>query len=649
MAKVGRAAFGELPMGRNVRSEPMFRHANAAFRGVTRRLRLQAALDAGALLLLAGLAAAAIAITLQKLHMADSASPWLLLAPALPLLGVVLGALRSVPPLKVAQLLDRELGSPDLLGSAWSFVQLPEATWTPFMRACVQQAERAADRADPVRAFPLRMPRSLTFAVPLALAVCALALFDRAMPVQDAPTPSHKPHLLHEDDIAAFTHELAPLLLAQANDSTANDAAKELNTLVEALKDGTVDRLEALQALRELSKRLDAGTLVEDDAALREALRELGRTITQDTLAESVAEALRAGDASKAETELQQLAERLRTQPPRAADLRKLAQALLHAQSKQASDRLAQGRNEQQRLLKQKQAQEEPNEALDRLLKKKERELDTFERETAPRERAERQLDNLQRELSSAAHGLGERNAQQSAEHLEKAAQELAKAAQSQLSSERRKQLKERVQQLREMISKQRSQSQSREDAQAKAGQDGKPQPGADAQRLSLSRFVEAARGASGKPDSAGERPGAEASGMRMMKGQGAKPGESVLMSAPEGKGGEPVAVVNQPGNVNDPLAGQGGRPESANEASKLASKHIDTKVEGEQREGPSRSEVILESGQRGFASRPYERVHTDYERHAEAVLERDKIPGGYRFYVRRYFQLIRPREVQDE
>jgi hypothetical protein len=27
-------------------------------------------------------------------------------------------------------------------------------------------------------------------------------------------------------------------------------------------------------------------------------------------------------------------------------------------------------------------------------------------------------------------------------------------------------------------------------------------------------------------------------------------------------------------------------------------------------------------------------------------VLERDRVPPGYRFYVRRYFQLIRPRDA---
>jgi hypothetical protein len=54
---------------------------------------------------------------------------------------------------------------------------------------------------------------------------------------------------------------------------------------------------------------------------------------------------------------------------------------------------------------------------------------------------------------------------------------------------------------------------------------------------------------------------------------------------------------------------------------------------------------VIFESGQRGFADEGYAKVHDDYVRHAESVLERERIPGGYRYYVRRYFQLIRPRE----
>ena len=61
--------------------------------------------------------------------------------------------------------------------------------------------------------------------------------------------------------------------------------------------------------------------------------------------------------------------------------------------------------------------------------------------------------------------------------------------------------------------------------------------------------------------------------------------------------------------------------------------------------QGPSNSEVILAAAERGFKGGPYKKVYKDYRTHAEAEINKDEIPDGYRFYVRRYFQLIRPRE----
>ncbi len=78
----------------------------------------------------------------------------------------------------------------------------------------------------------------------------------------------------------------------------------------------------------------------------------------------------------------------------------------------------------------------------------------------------------------------------------------------------------------------------------------------------------------------------------------------------------------------------------------RLNTQRRNTRVEGEHSgDGPSRSEVILGAANRGFVGEGYRQVYTDYEDHAEEVLERDEVPPGYRFYVRRYFQLIRPRE----
>ena len=103
------------------------------------------------------------------------------------------------------------------------------------------------------------------------------------------------------------------------------------------------------------------------------------------------------------------------------------------------------------------------------------------------------------------------------------------------------------------------------------------------------------------------------------------------------GQGGGP----REPG----PGAGHGHDPTMLEDPTRTAGTRQTVRVEGEQGEGPSRSEVIVGASQRGFSGRPYAETYAEYNGHAEEVLERDEVPAGYRFYVRRYFQLIRPRE----
>ena len=73
-----------------------------------------------------------------------------------------------------------------------------------------------------------------------------------------------------------------------------------------------------------------------------------------------------------------------------------------------------------------------------------------------------------------------------------------------------------------------------------------------------------------------------------------------------------------------------------------------DTEVAGQDTgQGASRSEVIQGAAERGFASHTYVKVYREYHQVAEEALQKDEVPGGYRFYVRRYFELIRPRDTQ--
>jgi hypothetical protein len=79
--------------------------------------------------------------------------------------------------------------------------------------------------------------------------------------------------------------------------------------------------------------------------------------------------------------------------------------------------------------------------------------------------------------------------------------------------------------------------------------------------------------------------------------------------------------------------------------ATQLDSKRRATRVQGQEGEGPSRSETILGSAEKGFASRGYRRVYTDYSSVVEEVMQKEQIPPGYRYYIKRYFQLIKPRD----
>jgi hypothetical protein len=111
-------------------------------------------------------------------------------------------------------------------------------------------------------------------------------------------------------------------------------------------------------------------------------------------------------------------------------------------------------------------------------------------------------------------------------------------------------------------------------------------------------------------------------------------------MGQQQGQGQQGTGPASQ-----GPGAGIGHDPTMLDDPTHLGGSRQTVRVEGQQGEGPTRSEVIRSSAQRGFASRDYRDVYTDYSGHAEEVLEQDEVPPGYRSYVRRYFQLIRPRD----
>ena len=112
-----------------------------------------------------------------------------------------------------------------------------------------------------------------------------------------------------------------------------------------------------------------------------------------------------------------------------------------------------------------------------------------------------------------------------------------------------------------------------------------------------------------------------------------------------EGEGG--VKTAQKSDEKGGDSSGKGHK-EGEGSATDLDSKRIDTELKGKKGAGPSRSEVIKKASQSGFANRKYKDAYEEYEKAVEEVLEQEKVPPGYRHYVRRYFDFIRPQKDSD-
>ena len=129
-------------------------------------------------------------------------------------------------------------------------------------------------------------------------------------------------------------------------------------------------------------------------------------------------------------------------------------------------------------------------------------------------------------------------------------------------------------------------------------------------------------------------------------------PGGQKILTIQRGSGSGGSGSGGQGGGESPGSKGYGSGHDDhvQGQASSLKGETQDTQVAGQDTgQGGSRSEVIQGAAERGFASKGYTRVYTEYHTVAEEALGKDEIPGGYRFYVRRYFDLIRPRDDQQK
>ncbi len=639
-------------------------------------MRLSRALQVLPSALVVALAIAAVTLTVRK-TLPDRLSNLgaieiLAAAAALVLIALLAVMLRRLSPSAGTIALDRHHQLHDRLTNALAFEAIPSADRSALMEVAIDDACEHASRLEPSKAVPLRAPSDLLAPFAIGAGVAALALLYVPSAVVVPPQVKQIDALaMSPDDIELF-RDAAKALERPDQSPEMKAAVDKFNQLIEDIANKRLDRTEAFRKMETIERELFKGAEA-DAKELEEALKDAAEELKKSELSRPVGESLEKKDLEKAKKDLKALAEQLKSgKKPDKAALEKLKQALAKAseRKKEALAALNEKRNEirEDLLQKKNQKKDDPDagaksEEEDRLLKKKERELERLDREAEQKERVGRQLERLDRELSKAAQDLM-KDLGLSAQDLEQAAEDINRMQQEQLSEKEKEELRQRLEELREQI---RQQGQAGKKRMARMMKFGKRARGSQGQ----GQKGDGEKGDGDKGDQEGDdqegqegKDGEGQEGKDGKDGQGQKgggkgqqwvigPGGKKILIPGMGQGaGQGAGQGSGPGK-DGPGSGQGGKEAGTGHDGNLAGKRTDLKSgttdvqqQGiDTQQGPSNSQVILSAAERGFKGSGYKKVFKDYHTVAEQQINKDQVPDGYRFYVHRYFQLIRPRE----
>jgi hypothetical protein len=413
--------------------------------------------------------------------------------------------------------------------------------------------------------------------------------------------------------------------------------------------------------MHEIESKLLEGRAL-DAKALEEELKMRASALKKSELSKPAAEALEKQDFAKAEREMKALAKKMREKPDAfaKAELERLREAMKKAAEgqKERMAALEQRREELRQALLQRKTTG-PDGGVDpeeeRLLHNKQRELERLDREHETSEGTSRRLDRLDRDIAQAAEDIM-RQLGDAAKDLDQGAEDINRMAEDKMSDEEREELRQRLEDLREQLRQE--------------GQGG-------AERLArLRRFFRQARGqgqGQGKGQGQNCKPGEPNCEESLKEGEGEGPGkdgkEDVFIIGPGGKrilmprrmqsqstaeaSGQGQGQPGQSGGDqqgSDPADKSWGHDHDPNVAGKNPTNPkmgtIDVQAVGaDTGQGASRSEVILGASEKGFRGGAYKKVYGEYRTSAEEQIHKDNIPPGANDHVRRYFDLIRPRE----
>ena len=534
------------------------------------------------------------------------------------LAGAAWRALRRLPLERCARRVDAALDGEDRVLSA---LELRHGPPSPFSRALVADAVRRMETLAAGVVAPTRRPAGLP-----ALGIAALAVTLAAVTpgrsraahsvVAAPPAPMRVPL-----PAAALEAEREQVRAAAAEAARLGDArlaalAEDLDRALRRLARGTLTDREAFDLLRALQARASeaAETAARDQRAADGAVAALENHPATRAAGEALASG-GAGDETRARASLAASADLQPAATGRA--LASAAQSLAGASSAAAAD--------------------EKSPDGQRHLSRNDPAAPAGEGASATRsgDEAQRRLERLARDLDQTAGacqngdpacraGAGDR------------ARDLAQLERQGAARESMQRLSRTAEQLRQRLGR---------------GEVGGAEASAE---RGFARAARGEPGRSGEPGASG-KPGAE-SAAREPAGEGTSPGngdDATAGGSSDDAEAEAALLTDGDAAPGAGAAGMGngigheaGGPPLGPRASETGhAEGNDAEVQVRDGAGPSRAEVIGTAAGRGFASRGYARMFTDYAAAVEDALGAADVPEGKRYVVRRYFDLIRPRD----
>jgi len=636
-----------------------------------RRVRTQRATEAAVTGLTLSFLAGAVLLVLAKTGWMTGSSFWIGIAVSmtLPLAMAAWAFTRTLSPVSLAQQLDRAHQLHDRLSTALTLAE--NDALDEFELAQIRDAARYVDSVDVKPAAPFQRPRDL---VPFAVVAGAIAF------IAVIKTPDHKQPLpppftveyeavLDEATVALERDRLESIkdTLEDVDDPEAKELVDDIDALLEKVENREISEKEFLAELERIEKDFfeKQGRDEHKDLAdkLAEAAQELEKKAKKDLEkspeeAKKLVKALKEKNFDEAARAMEELAAKLDKDEMSPKDLESLARLM-----EKFSDLIDPNDPDLQKLIEEnRELVEKLQDMFDkgkmnegekrRLSEEKKRQKRLQQKKKAhDQRRSSRQLKQLKRKSKEMAEKAKQaakqkKKGQKGQEkdpnepdfknEMNRQAEQMKRALEQEAQEGKKSKAREMARkQLEEMREAMRRQSRDSRQSESESGQKGEQ----------MKEFLERAKGQEGA-----EEKEQASKGAKDQQGKEAKPFDKDKQGESEYDG-----PLSKPKNARDggggdaqeaDFAGKGEGDKELGENTELDGKRRDEKVDGKDSgEGKTRAEIIKTASEEGFATTEYKDVYVDYESVVEEVMEKEKIPAGYRYYIKRYFQLIKPQE----